>query len=491
MISLNATPTELAAYLDDLRWEETLASRTPAALFDGLKALQGLDRWEEALRLSVAALGRFPDDIDLNYQHARMLYRAGQLGDYHDFIEALAKKYPDHPEVNLEIAKLFLGSRDPELAAKYLNLARDGAPLHPEVLLTLGHIRFFMNAFDEAKVYYERYLENAPIVYPYEFANELIPSFVTISEACVGKTLYEIAWGPGQEALMPLHPGERFSVVDVTLDGEGPYHLLVDTGGGMFTALSSEIFEAHGGTYAADLVLHGMGGRQDERIWAGLLPQLELGQTIVRNPLVLCFDFERISRSLGQTVHGILSPGWLLGATMTWDTAGRVLSIRQSDLLPVEQRLTHSESNYLELPNDTARVTLPMYLLQDSKPVLPIEIEGKVYWFIVDSGAERTFFSRRVFERTFEAGSYNVQEIPSMGIGDNMGVTEFLVAPGLDVFLGDVALELSPCIGYGNIDVEVSPRLGFEVGGVLGHDVLRQFDRVSMDFRNAQIVFEG
>lgn len=474
---------------DLLRIRQSLEDRAVESLSgdewsDYLKALHGLDLWQDALATSALAVGSYPESLLLGSQRAKILYRAGDLHGHYAYLEDLLRRFPDHPEISLEIAKLFIGSRDPELAAKYLRLAKERAPLHPEVLLTLGHIRFFANAFEEAKVYYSRYLEVAPETYPYIHATELIPSFISLCDFCRGKELYQMTW-PEEPCVLPLGEVDRFSLVEARLNGHGPYQFIVDTGGGMFNAVSQQLFHECRGQVGTEVVLHGIGGRQQQLCPIGLLDTFTLGGLEARNALVLCMDFSAIEQALGFPMAGIISPGWLLSARMDW-TSGS-FALQPSAALAEGKRLRYDEHTERTREDGAAETIVPLFLLQDSKPIVPVTWQGRTGWFILDSGAEHTFISAAWFREAHPRGTFEVQQVPSLGVGDRASVSKLLIGDEAELEIGSFVYPMDRIIGYSNIDEEVSPRLGFEVAGILGHDFISAFDAVTVDLGNATL----
>jgi hypothetical protein len=428
------TKADLESILTELAGGDPPESATAHDLYWYVKAALGLDRWREASAVGKTAVERFPDDLELATLYGRSLYRAGRLTEYNAFFDDLLQRFPDHPAINLEIAKLFLGSRDPELAAKYLRLARTGEPLHPEILLTLGHIRFFMNSFEEAAIYYQRFLDIAPEIYPYDFARELVPSFLDLCKAYEGKTLYNMEWTK-DEIFIPLEVGDRVAFATMEIPGHGKANLLFDTGGGMFLSLTPKTFRNGGGTIETTLTLHGIGGKHASKVEAGLLPKISWDGLLVKDCFVICLDLSPLSSMLEVAVDGIFGPGWLLACHITLDLEEGEMYIRRATIKGQQERLPLG--NHETFEEETGRaIRISFFFLQDSKPLLPIKIEGEEFWFILDSGAEKSALSRSLFERFVSLDETSRQEIQGVGIGEKTGLTELLIARKLPFEFG-------------------------------------------------------
>lgn len=484
----DATVPALTSYIDAFETSRHVNTATAGECYWYLKALLGLDRWQPAEQVVAGILSRFPEDIDLAYLAGRVLFRAGRLREYHRHLGALAERFPDHPGVSLELAKLLLGARDPQLAAKYLQLAREGEPLHPEVLLNLGFVRFFQNEFPEAEVYLRRFLEVRPALPTYDLASAIVPSFLAICERCRGEQLNAVHWEQ-PEAVLRLRCGEKATLVRVPLGEEGEeLHLLLDTGGGLLLSLDPQVCRRLGGEELTRLTPFGIGGQHQATVPVYRLPNLPLGGVRLSQALALGLDLSPFSEVLGLTLDGVFSPGSFLACHWTVDLAQAKLRLRPAPVLPPAERIALGGAAVSYPTSNEQHLRVSMFLLPDSKPILPLTIHGSEYWFFLDSGADRSIISRRLFERHVPAEQRQTQTVESVGIGEGLGVMEVHVTAELSYQIGEVPLSFAPCISLPHLESEVSNRLGFEVGGILGNDFIQEFDRVEIDFRNAEVL---
>lgn len=133
--------------------------------------------------------------------------------------------------------------------------------------------------------------------------------------------------GPAATALpMQVTPRYPFSVIDVTLNGHGPFRMAVDTGAAA-TLLSPRAARAAGlgnGGQAASLA--GAGGSAS----TGRVERASLGiggATFPTGPVVVTDIVAPVAEEAGAPVDGVLSPSILAKGRLTLDFPGRRLWI--------------------------------------------------------------------------------------------------------------------------------------------------------------------
>ncbi len=251
--------------------------------------------------------------------------------------------------------------------------------------------------------------------------------------------------------------------VPVMVDGKGPFAFVIDTGADR-TVISRELAAQLALPAGPPTAVHATSGVDIEQ--TARLDSLQIGRRVVRNveaPLLAQAD-------LGAA--GMLGIDSLRGQTMIMDFKGRRLMVLKSDPFPDDTRtiVVHARSRYGEL------------ILVDAS------ISGIPIYVILDSGAQNTVANstlrRMLATRSPTDGVSLHVDVLSVTGGSTPG--EFLVVPKAKV--GDVTLYNLP-VAFADLHTFAQFDLTDRPAMLLGMDVLRKFERVSVNFRRKEVSF--
>ena len=176
-----------------------------------------------------------------------------------------------------------------------------------------------------------------------------------------------------------MHRYRKVPMVDATINGKGPYRLLVDTGApGMI--LNKSLAEAlqlpgprrFGGSAAVDIHVAGPGGKG---LPASMhqIDSLKVGEAEFRGLETLAIDTE-----LGSEFDGVLGIGVVRECLLTFDYPAGKLRLTTEELPP---------SNGRDVLDYEQKMGL-------SAPRIPVKVNGKPIHLVLDTGASKWFIFR-------------------------------------------------------------------------------------------------
>jgi predicted aspartyl protease len=233
--------------------------------------------------------------------------------------------------------------------------------------------------------------------------------------------------------------------VKASINGRIPVDMMIDTGADGLV-LSRQIVDRAGmprveGSAGAPMV--------------ALADRLDIaGLTVTRVPALVRPEPLRVTPYLDGSA---LSP-LALGLSMILDYERRQLTLAR------------------RLPFEPADVELPLSFA--ALPVVVGTIGTDAISFVIDTGSEVTSLAGEVLDRLGPVP--DARRIP-MRVFDAWGARQrdaFLLTPGLDLAFGAITLSRYPVVVRSWPDVEAVH--GFAMGGILGHNFLKQY-RVSVD----------
>lgn len=198
-------------------------------------------------------------------------------------------------------------------------------------------------------------------------------------------------------------------------------------------------------------------------------PELRLGSIVVRNAVFLVLEDSALSfPQIGYQINAILGFPVMIGF-------GR-MTISKDDKIAVAVAVKSEKTS-----------AGPNMLLDGLMPVVAGEQNGKRMTFTFDTGAVRSKFYAMYYEEASEAAraAATPQKIRSGGAG---GVTE---SPGYK--MKDVELTIGgKTARFKEIEViseKTSERSRYFYGN-LGQDLIKQYDKMTLDFRTMRLTFE-
>lgn len=250
--------------------------------------------------------------------------------------------------------------------------------------------------------------------------------------------------------------------LDVSVAGRGPYRFVVDTGAER-TVVSQQLAQELGLDPGGDVTLTSVASVT--RVPSVFLSGLEVGRRTIPTIRAPSLDVRNIG------AHGMLGVDSLRSQRVIFDFRQQQLSLSNS----------HLEDQ--QWPGDTIVVTgrtqLGRLVLADAN------IDGQRIRVIVDTGSQITVANlalRRQLQRRRRLGETRILEL--RGVAGDIARAEYTRAGRIRI--GDLNVDDLP-IAFA--DVELFNQLGLanRPAILLGMDVLRMFDRVSIDFANRRV----
>lgn len=277
-------------------------------------------------------------------------------------------------------------------------------------------------------------------------------------------------------AVFPIQREGKYVLVSVAINGK-PFHLLFDSGADSLL-LTKNAAKRLALPVLAKSYVGGMQGRGA----AGLLraDTLNLGSITLHSiPL--------------QVVDGYDGPGdGLFGGAIlddyavTFDFPNGTMTISRGP-----------DAKHLALPH-TSVASMPLYYYDGHLFVSAHAGKHRV-WALIDTGAETDFFSLDLThllsadtpKADWREGSTDIRA----GIGDSAMMVDYCLTPQkvtltFDGSLPPATLTQDGLIGGSNVDHQLSPDFGFEVGLMIGVPVLAQHSRATIDYPNRRLTFE-
>jgi len=270
---------------------------------------------------------------------------------------------------------------------------------------------------------------------------------------------------------------ERSSViVQVKVNGQGPYNMLLDTGAeqsavDLNTAreLGLKLTPIGGGKVVAT-------GKKENSLFLTKLPQIEVGSLTAKDLLAVATDFSRISQRVGVPVNGVLGYNFLKDHVVQFDYPKRVVRFYSFSPFPKSQQ-----------PNTAGRMVLTFRFYRGDKfPVIDdVYVNGKKIKAELDTGHSGVLaLTAAAIKRLgLEAEAEGCEpEISEGALGTSVNRKCKLKT----LTVGSVNVD-SPTVSFRapNSGLDEAP---FE--GLLGNDFFKDFV-VTFDYRSMTVTFES
>jgi predicted aspartyl protease len=264
-------------------------------------------------------------------------------------------------------------------------------------------------------------------------------------------------------------------VIQVKLNGKGPFNMILDTGSDVATidlATAKELglnLKATGGQITG-------GGSEKPQVFLTQIAQVEIGSLASKNIYAVALDLSRQSQVLGKPLHGVLGYSVLKNRVVQFDYPKR--TIRFYSVSPYPKAETGT--------NNSRRVTLPFRLPDESPIIDDVYVNGKQIKAVIDTGGGGAYFALMP------------EAITSLGLEQEMAQAE--PDSGSMGFRGVVTSRKGKIksLRVGAINVD-SPTVIFypkgvgkdnrKFGGAIGNAFLQDFV-VTFDYPNKTVVFE-
>ena len=269
---------------------------------------------------------------------------------------------------------------------------------------------------------------------------------------------------------------ERSSViVQVKVNGKGPYNMLLDTGAeqcgvdlNTASELNLKLTPIGGGKIVAT-------GEKGNRLFLTKLPQIEIGSLTARDLLAVATDFSKISQRIGIPIHGVVGYNFLKNRIVQFDYPKHV-----ARFYPVSPFATSSQTNM------SNRIVLPFRFYGGDKfPIIDdVTVNGKKIKAELDTGHSGVLaLTAAAIKRLgFEAEAEDCEAETSEGA---LGTSVNRKCKLKTLTVGTLTIE-SPSVSFRapNSGLDQAP---FE--GLLGNDFFKDFV-VTFDYRSMTVTFE-
>jgi tetratricopeptide (TPR) repeat protein len=368
-------------------------------------------------------------------------------------------QHPDWPEAwygLLEAAADDVNQQDLDDAVAYLRLAPKGHP-NTTMVETLPTRMEFM----------KRFLHDQPY-----------QAIRPIPEAALEAA--ERGEQPDAVFTTPVERQESYVILPLKI-GDQTFHVMFDTGGGFEITLGKKAMGRLSLPLLYKSIVRGVSGSEPARLYKA--DEMSVGEQTFRSIPVLGIDSETGS------FDGIF------GVT-NFDHYAVTIDFERNQL-----RLARGKTAAAPAPTPGNRVvSLPFHYI-DGDIFVPVTVEGKHVWAVVDTGAEAYAILSLRLAREIAAGLKPgaTRELPikgRMGIGNSVTrqtVLAFLKPLSLTVGEADgqpFQTPINPAYGASPLDEQVSPAGDFEVGALLGIDFLSTAKRVTFDYPHRMLTLE-
>ena len=277
-------------------------------------------------------------------------------------------------------------------------------------------------------------------------------------------------------AIFPIQREGKYVLVSVSINGK-PFHLLFDSGadGVMLTKRAAKRLAL---PVMAKTFIGGTQGRSGADLHRA--DTLGLGAITLHSIPI-------------QAVEGYDGPGdGLFGGTIlkhyavTLDFSNNTMTIARGP-----------GAKHLPMPHSSV-ASMPMHFY-DAHLFVSTHCGKRRIWALVDTGAETDFFSLELThalsadtpKSDWQEGSSDIRT----GIGDSAMMVDYCLTPQKVTLTFDgssppATLTQEGLIGQSDVDHQLSPDYGFEVGMMMGVPVLAQHNRVTIDYPNRLLTFE-
>jgi predicted aspartyl protease len=171
-------------------------------------------------------------------------------------------------------------------------------------------------------------------------------------------------------------------IIQVKVNGKGPFNMVLDTGSDVATIDLATAKELGLNLKPTGQQATG-GGSEKSQIFLTQIPQVEIGGLASKNVVAVAVDLSKSSQALGKPLHGVLGYSVLKTRIVQFDYPKRVIRF-------------YSSSPYPKLDptaNNERRVVLPFRLGDDSPIIDDVYVNGKKIKAVIDTGGGGTYFA--------------------------------------------------------------------------------------------------
>jgi predicted aspartyl protease len=273
--------------------------------------------------------------------------------------------------------------------------------------------------------------------------------------------------GP-QAQLDTTEDGNEHMLAPVTINGQGPFNFLLDTGANV-SCVSRQLVDKLALTLGPPAVVHTLVGARERP--SVVLDRLQVGPRNRKNVRAAALPLT------GRGIDGVLGVDWLKGQRLVLDFKANKLEITRSRA---------------DQPRPGRVAVVPARRRKGQLTIVDADLSGRRISAIIDSGAQATMCNGplRTIIRDRERKK-GVSEPPRYVRMETLageafrGETVFLPFLRLGgLHLGNVQVTYADAHVFDLWNLKDSPAL------VIGMDLLKQFDQVALDFGRSAVRFD-
>lgn len=253
----------------------------------------------------------------------------------------------------------------------------------------------------------------------------------------------------------------------VMVNGQGPFQFLVDTGANR-SAIGSVVATQLGLKQGPPVKLHTVAGERSRP--TVILDELKVGERVQRRIRVPTFPIS------GITADGVLGVDWLKNRRLAFQFKTKRLEI------------TASRAEDVPAVFDRSAVVVPARLRSGQITIVDADLSGKKIAAMIDTGGQLSLGNNAL--RDMILTSQNPGKSQAMDLitvtGERL-TGELLYVPFIR--LGGLLLGNVPIV-FARVHVFSLWKMEREPAIILGMDLLRQFDAISLDFGRARVRFD-
>ncbi len=423
------------------------------------------DDWETGLRLADQARSKFPRARKLAGLVLRAYWRAGRLDQALALAEKVTADSADRVALRCAI-EVALARGNWQRATQ---LARRLEKLRPRSTAEYFAVLEVRLARQELAGLADELRKACKLVdpangYPDIYLAEMLAGLPEFFEQIGAQPINQVTrFG---QVPMPQLMALQLPYCEATINGQGPYRLVIDTGGSITLSLDEEVARDLGLKSLGSAPIRGVGGTQMSQ--QALVERLELGSIECRRVMTRWFAMPEMMKGLAD---GIIGTGIFGDARLTFDFAQAQLRVARSG------------------PPPTGVATLPLLVVADGKLIVTGRIEGQPATALLDSGAQVVAFSPLTLKRLFPDQQPTSLQVAGAGVGQGEA-TGLTLGPGADLELWGRKFDNYSGIGLQVLDDTLSPIIGVQIDVLVGMPVFREMRTWTVDYPTRKMWLE-
>lgn len=431
--------------------------RTLAAYRQALDVAYRADDWQAGLKLARAARAEYPDDSALAGLITRALWRGGRIDEAEQVVETIADDTTDHVAL-AAVIEIRLASGEYE---KAFSAARRLEALGPESALEHYYLLAVRLEEDRLEGLPPMLEQAAKLVdpangYPEVYLAEMLEGLPEFFAAVGPEPINQIASYGSAE--MPKIPAIGLPYCTATINGHGPYRLIVDTGGSITLSLDDDVARELKLQSLGRASIRGISGKQDSE--QALVNHLQIGEISCRRVMTRTFEMPDL---VTLAADGIIGTGVFGRGRMTMDFE--------------HARLAVSPSADDAAPGQRADVRI----VGDAKLLAPIKLQDRSAVALLDSGADVAAVSPATLKELFPDREFPAVAAAGLGVGEG-AAAGIVLAPGVKLEFWGRTFEDYSGLGLDVLDTLLSPILGVQTQVLIGMSVFRDMKSWTIDY---------